>query len=100
MTLEECNSEGVALTSAFISSLDDAASFCHSFRLFMASSVSSNFSFLSETIPKSQSSNTNPLAANAGSVADKSIVVITANGITFFIFFFPIHVPLFPQTLD
>ena len=35
-----------------------------------------------------------------GSVADKSIVVITANGITFFIFFFPIHVPLFPQTLD
>ena len=63
MTLEEYNSEGVALTSAFISSLDDAASFCHSFRLFMASSVSSNFSFLSETIPKSQSSNTNPLAA-------------------------------------
>ena len=100
MTLEECNSEGVALTSAFISSLDDAASFCHSFRLFMASSVSSNFSFLSETIPKSQSSNTNPLAANAGNVADKSIVVITVNGITFFIFFFPIHVPLFPQTLD
>ena len=96
MTLEEHNSEGVALTSAFISSLDDAASFC----LFMTSSVSSNFSFLSEIIPKSQSSNTNPLAANAGSVADKSIVVITANGITFFIFFFPIHVPLFPQTLD
>ena len=100
MTLEEHNSEGVALTSAFISSLDDAASFCHSFCLFMASSVSSNFSFLSETIPKSQSSNTNPLAANAGSVADKNIVVITVNGITFFIFFFPIHVPLFPQTLD
>ena len=48
MTLEERNSEGVALTSAFISSLDDAARFCHSFRLFMASSVSSNFSFLSE----------------------------------------------------
>ncbi|RHP57807.1 hypothetical protein DWZ16_10160 [Clostridium sp. AF29-8BH] len=43
MTLEERNSEEVALTSAFISSLDDAASFCHSFRLFMASSVSSNF---------------------------------------------------------
>ena len=84
MTLEERNSEGVALTSAFISSLDDAARFCHSFRLFMASSVSS----------------TNPLAANAGSVADKSIVVITANGITFFIFFFPIRVPLSPQTLD